>query len=374
MGRIETLNSNLSSVKNNIANAETNIGIYQDEITKLKEKINEVMALLKENSFSDEYTSKLRGMISTGVSDFSTIDAGLKAVSFIKPGSELIDYSVGNGDLIYKDSISINGKTVNVYSSRNTDALYVISNGLTNEERKQLRGELKNHLQEDQMAILTFHGDYYNYDISDRRNCTNDYSVVGKTENGKMYSFTTSGRSEINVDDGGSNDTLMTSINGMVLANRMNMTMEEGTQIVLQTRPKDNINGGRTVVAYTRLTVSGGEHSSVGSEHATVALADDWARYSHIRVNSKKGNYDIVTVGDGPTSTKYTGKFNEYGNVQDKVISIGVEATKAGSQGMQATIEYEHEGSKIRYSHQSKDMLFYPQYVVSDWDNWKKLV
>ena len=367
MTKVNILNSNINSLKNNIQ-------IYQEEIDQIKAKIDQVVKMMKENQKMDDTIWDT--MLSYSLSDFSSLEKNLLSVEYLDVGDDIIDYSVTMSDLTLMKTINVNGKTVNIYKSRKTDAIYVISNGLNSNERKKLKSELKNHLSDNQMAIVTFNGDTYKYDITNKNNCTRDYEVVGKTDQGKMYSFTTRANSEIVVDDGHMNDsdTLMTSINGMIVENHMTVTMEKGTVLKMQVRPQRNLQGGQVVTEFERLSFSGGVHESIGSEYASVYMEGDWQKYANTRENKENGtwinennNRNVVVIGKGPEKD-YPKKYYTVGHVDTDVIPVIIEAgNKAGEQHMQGTVCYHHDGNRAGYT--SKDMLAFNQVVVSDWYN-----
>ena len=367
MGKIEQLTSNLS-------NAANNINIYGQEIDSLTEKIDGIIDVLKENDpYNADLNNSLSFYLTTSVSDFSTLEIGIMPITTTNFGDEIIDYSVDASNLTLKETISVNGKEIKIYKSNKTDALYVISNGLSEKEKKQLTSKLKSVLSNDQMAIVTYHNDYYKYNIKNANGCTRDYSVVGKTSEGKMYAFTTTKNSEIVVDGGGKNDTLITSINGMIIANRMQMTLETGTKISIRVRPKDNVDGGQIVTEFDRLSFSCGVNKSLGNEYGTVRLEGEWHKFENTKENKANGtwvnenaNNYVVTVGDGP-QRKYFKKYKSVGHVDTKVIPITIQAgNKDGGQHMQGTVCYHHDGN--RPGHMSKDMLLYSQKIVSDWN------
>ncbi len=368
MGKVETLTQNLK-------NAENNISIYNQEIDSIKEKIDGIVATLKENDpYNEEMNASLTLYLSSGVSDFSSLEVGIVPIKAVDFDDELIDYSVDESNLTLIKDYSINGKTVKLYKSNKTDAVYVITNGLSSKERKALTSSLKGVLSNDQMAIITYHGDCYRYNIKNASGCTSDYAVVGKTSNGKMYCFETTKNSEIVVDGGGKNDTLITSVNGMILANRMHITMETNAKLNIRVRVKDNVDGGQIVTEFERLSFSGGTKKSSGSEYARVYMQGDWQKYANTKENKANGtwinennNNYVVTVGDGP-QRKYFKNYKAVGHVDTKVIPVIIESgNKSGEQHMQGTVCYHHDGA--RPGHMSKDMLSFSQKIVSDWNN-----
>ena len=383
MSRLDVLQSNLGAL-------EKNISIYDKEIETLTEKINDVVTKLKEDNV-DYADNVFNTILSNGKSNLASFENSLLSLKSMDVGDEIIDYSVKSSDLSLKKTISINGKQVGIYTSKKTDALYVISNGLSQKERKQLQSELKYHLSNDQMAILTFNGDCYQYDIKNKARCTRDYAVVGKTDKGKMYSFEMEKDSEIVVDDGGANHTAMTLLNGMVIANFMTQTMETNAKVDLQARIKQNIDGGQKVTAFTRMVFSGGTHLSTGSEYASVYMDGDYLKYAYngpdmydsTKVYDNPGKEHqvdskyterYVTVGNGPSAgSTYTGTKHSVGTIPYAIIPFSVESgSQVGTQRMQATLCYFYEGvrSKVHNNtHGAKDMLKHRQRVVADWSN-----
>ena len=368
MGKIEILTSNLS-------NAENNISIYDQEIAKITEKIDGILKVLKQNDpYNAELNSSISFYLSSGVTNLSSLDVSLLKIIPTNFDNELVDYSVTASDLTLQKTITVGGKQVKIYSSSKTDALYVISNGLNTNEKKTLTSALKGVLGNNQMSIVTYNNNYYKYDISNPNGCTRDYAVVGKTDNGKMYSFATTKSSELVVDNGGSNDTLITSINGMVLANRMLITMETNTKLNLRVRVKDNIDGGQTVTEFERLSFSSGVSKSAGGEYGSVYMEGDWQKYGFSKENKERGtwinenkNNLVVTVGAGPKGS-YARKYKSIGKVDDKIIPIIIETgSRSGEQHIQGTVCYHHEGKRPGYMR--KDMLSFSQKIVSNWSN-----
>ena len=365
--------SRVAALRANIVSLENNLEIYDQEISSLTEKINEIVNTLKDNSIPLD-SPIWDTMLSYSLSDFSSLENGLLDITPIEGDGEIIDYSVTTGNLKIKETVNINGKQVNIYTSNKTAALYVITNGLTKEERKQLNSELKNHLKDNQMAIVTFHNDYYHYDANNKNGCTSDYAVVGKTRNGKMYSFETTKHTEIVTDDGRvkGSDTLVTSVNGMIVGDKMLITLETGAELNLKVRPQVKLGGGQTITEFERLSFSGGKHDSVGSEYASVYMEGEWQRYANTKQNKQNGtwinennNKNVVTIGKGPTGT-YAKNYREVGHVDNIVIPLTIRAgNQHGEQHMQGTVCYHHEGARPGFS--SKDMLSFSQKIVSDW-------
>ena len=360
-------------LRSNLANLENNLVIYEQEIDSLTNRVKEVITTLKDNSI-ELNSPAFDKILSYSSMDFSTLEKGLLEVSKVNVGNEIIDYSVTKKDLKIKESFTINGKSINIYTSTKTDALYVITSGLSQKERKQLNSELKKYLSKDQMAIVTFNGDYYQYNLFNKKGCTRDYAVIGKSEQGKMYAFETTSNSEIVVDDGHmyNSDTLITTINGMVIANKMNITMEAGVKINLKVRPQVRLQGGQIITEFSRLGFSSGTIKSSGSQYASVYMDGEWQKYANTPENKKNGTWinenntnKVVTVGDGPQRS-YPYKFYSVGHVDEAVIPIIIQAgNKAGSQRMQGTVCYHHDGARGGY--ESKDMLGFTQTVVTDW-------
>lgn len=367
MEKVNILTKNLNNIKNNI-------NIYNEEITTIKEKIDDIVNKLKDNSIELDSTI-WDTMLSYNISDFSSLEKGLISINNININDEIIDYSVTASNLSLKETIDINGKKINIYNSNKTDALYIISNGLTKTERKLLSSKLKNHLSNNQMSIITYNGNYYQYDANNKQNCTNDYAVIGKTDIGKMYAFETTNNTEIVTDDGRpkNSDTLVTSVNGMIIGNKMLITLETGAKINLKVRPQVKLGGGQTITEFERLSFSGGVHNSVGSEYATVTMDGDWQKYANTKENKQNGTWinenctnNVVTIGNGPKGN-YAKKYNVVGHVDNIVIPLTIKAGNTpGNQHMQGTVCYHHDGARPGYS--SKDMLGFPQKIVSDWD------
>lgn len=390
MSRLETLYANLENLKKNL-------DIYENEITILKDTINNTVDTLKNNTIAFD-SPVWDTLLSSGKTDISSLEKGLLSITNIKNNyDEIIDYSVNASNLTLKETIDINGKTVKIYDSNKTDALYVISKGLTKKERKQLVIELKNHLSNDQMSILTFNGDYYHYDITGKNSCTTDYAVVGKTDKGKMYNLETinipddkAHSSEYIYENGRGNHTAVTIFNGMVLANQMKQNMETGTVLNFVAKVKEDTDGGQKITAFRRLTFSGGTHESTGSEYATVHMEGDYQKYAYngpsiydntkvydeagptgTEVNKKYLNR-YVTVGNGPSKdANYVKGKTSVGKIENTYIPFVVEAgNKSGEQRMQATLCYCYEGNRVsvRGTHGGKDMLKHYQNVVSNWN------
>lgn len=369
MATIDILNSNLKSLENNLS-------IYEQEIESLTSRIKEVVTTLKDGN--PELKSPILDKILLYSSiDFSKLENKLLEISKVSVDNEIIDYSVKGSDLTLKESFSINGKTINIYISSKTDALYVITKGLNQKERKKLNSELKNHLSNDQMAIVTFNGDYYQYDMTNSKRCTQNYDVVGKTDKGKMYSFMwKKNSSQIVVDDGNKNNrNLITTINGMVIANRMDIKMEPDTEINIKVRPKRMIGGGQTVEEYRRLAFTQG--SSV-----RVTMDGKWGNFSNTPRNRQNGtyisdwsgggqgkpNHCVVSVGDGP-SEDYAYTHHTVGHVDSDVIPVTLKSTSnCKSQQIDATVSYNFSGNRRKgdTSH-SKDFLRFYQQTVNDW-------
>lgn len=372
MATIDILKSNLRSLENNL-------GIYEQEIDGLTERIREVVDTLKSDNI--ELNSPVWDKILAYSSlDFSKLEKSLLDVSKINVSDEIIDYSVKGSDLTLKENFSINGKTISIYKSSKTDALYVITNGLNQKERNQLNGELKNHLSSDQMAIVTYNGDYFKYDVLNKNNCTVNYDVVGKDENGKMYAFRWRNDSHVNVDDGGKDRTLLTSINGMILADNMDLVMETNTNIHLKVRAKRNILGGQTVEEFVRLAFTPGDKS------VSVKMDGDWQKYANTVENKRNGtwvsnwsgggegkpNHRAVAVGNGPTK-KYDYTWETVGYVDSDVIPITISSTdKAGGQVLNGSVNYHFSGDRTKNDKDhpnstSKDFLAYHQSTVLNW-------
>lgn len=373
MSKLDILNGNLRNLQNNL-------NVYGQEIDTITNKIKEVVVLLNDTSIALD-SPLFDTTLANGVSDLSALENGLLTIANIHVGDEIIDYSVNAANLTQKDTIIINDKQVNLYRSNKTDALYVISNGLTQKERTLLISKLQGYLSKDQMAIITFNGDYYHYDGFNKGACTKDYAVVGKTDKGKMYAFRTGKNTEIVTDDGRikGSDTLVTSINGMIIGNKMEMLLESDAEINLRVRPQINLGGGQTITEFTRLSFSGGSHDSVGSEYVVVSMDGDWQRYANTRENKQNGtwinennNKNVVTVGNGPQRS-YAAEYKPVGHVDSYVIPVTVRArainpkVKVVSQHMQGTVCYHYDGNRPGIG--SKDMLGYPQLIFSDWQN-----
>ncbi len=347
----------VSYYKQKVDECANNISIYEGEIAALEEKINTIVDQLRSNELS-----VVEACLNTPVSNFSKEEESLVPYEDTKEITDLdgtIDYSVTADDLIENGTIDVNGKKVKVYKSKKTDAIYVISSDLTKKEKKQLIRSVSDQLNNNQMAIVTYNGDYYHYDINSAANNTRDFSVVGKTAEGKRYAFSTRHNSEMNVDDGGVNDTLLTRINGMVLENRMDLVAETGTKLTFNIGVKKNMEGGQTVTEFTRLSFSVG---SQGGRYANIHLDDDWIQYA--RINEHHPERGFVTVGANTTS-----KNKIIGHVDGTDIPVVFEAgDKSGEHMMQGTVCYLHTGN--RPGHSSKDMLTMFQTVTNNWDKY----
>jgi len=366
MGNIDTIKANISNVQNNIT-------IYEKEIEEIQIKISSIVSLLKDNeSIPANLNISLMGTLSKGVSDFSSLELSLLSVESKILMDDIIDYSVTANNLRLKESITINGKTVNIYVSGKTKALYVISDNLGKNDRALLRSTLKNHLSNNQMAIVTYHNDYYTYDIKGIKKCTSDYDVVGKTKDGKMYAFVHMDNSELVTDNGTQNDTLLTIVNGMVVSNRMCIVMEKNTELKINVKVKDNISGGQVVTEYERLSFSAGKSASTGGEYAHVEMEGNWQKYANTKENRANGtwinennNNNVVIVGDGPKGS-YKNRYRAVGHVNGTMIPLVIiSGNRQGEQHMQGTVCYHHDG--IRPGWSSKDMLSFSQKIVSEW-------
>ena len=396
--------SELSALAYKLSKLKDDLKKYEKEIDRLNGEIPDIINQLKEDG--------------SGVDLANILDMSGKGVSprTSKPG-EIIDYSVTMEDLNYKETITIGDKEVIVYTSSKTDALYVISNGLTKSGRKELLSEMKNHLQDDQMAIVTFNGDCYRYDlgrnnkdssVSTKSNCTNDYSLIGKTTEGKMYCFQTIEKNKdkningsgVIVDDGyippvkggTGNSTLMATVNGMVIANNMRLTMETDTTLDMYAVVKENTEGGQRVTAFKRLVFSSGTKDSTDNQYGTINMTGDFEKYAYngpkeyddTKVYDDPGHGDskvdkkylerFVTVGDGPSSgSDYTKGKHSVGHVDSTAIPLRVQSgSKAGDQTIQGTVCYFYEGERSKFNkntHGSKDMFAFSQHVVEDWSN-----
>lgn len=367
--------SKLSELLKQLEVLNNNIAVYDGEIAELTDEINSVVDALKDDTISYD-SNVFETILAKGAVDLSKYENQLKNVPKVRSSDLVIDYSVTYSDLKLKETIDINGKQVNIYTSSKTDALYVISSGLNKKDRRTLSKELKNHLSNDQMAILTFNGDLYQYDSSNKKGCTRDYKVIGKTDQGKMYSLETTKNSEIVCDDGhlGDNDTLITTVNGMIIANKMKIVTESGAVIKMNVTPQKKLQRGQVVTEFTRLSFSCGRKRSTGNDFGTIYMEGDWQKYANTQENKSNGTWlnenktkNVAVVGDGP-QRDYPGTYNVVGHVDSDVIPIILQAgQKPGSQNIQGTVCYHHDGDRKGY--QSKDMLGYSQQVVTDWDN-----
>lgn len=390
MSRLDVLNNNLADLKNNL-------NVYGQEIDAITNKIKDVVGLLKDTN--DLGSPLLDTTLANGTTDLSLYEKDLLSIANTHSKEEIIDYSVTMDDLSLKETIVIDGKDVNIYTSRKTDALYVISDGLGVMARNELIKELKNHLSDNQMSIVTFYGDCYYYDITGKNGCTKEYAVVGKTDQGKMYNIETvnirqdkARSSEYVFANGRGNDTPFTIFNGMILANQMRQNMEAGAVLKFVAYVKDDTDGGQNITAFRRLTFSGGTHESTGSEYATVYMDGDYQQYAYNASSEyddtkiydeagKDGNVDLkylkryVSVGDGPPeNAKYTAGKNCVGHIDNAYIPFVVEAgNKDGSQRMQATLCYCFEGNRADLLHKNagKSILKHFQVVYSDWNDLK---
>lgn len=365
-------------LKSNLANLENNLFIYEQEINSLTDRIKEVVTALNDDNV-DLSTPVWDKMLAYSSIDFSTLEKKLRFITKVDSGDEIVDYSVTQKDLTLQKTIYVNGKEVNIYTSNKTDAIYVIADFNFNnyKDRKQLIGSLKDKLGDDQMAILTYGNNLYHYDMTNSKICSQNYDVVGKTDEGKMYAFKwKKNSSQIVVDDGNKNNrNLITSINGMVIANRMDIEMEPDTEINIKVRPKRNIGGGQTVEEYRRLAFTQG--SSV-----RVTMDGEWVNYSNTLENRQNGtyisdwsgggqgnpNHRVISVGDGP-SEDYAYTRETVGHVDSDVIPITLKSTSnCQSQQIDATVSYNFSGNRRKgdTSH-SKDFLRFYQQTVKDW-------
>lgn len=364
--------SSVSELRSKLQQIEHNLEIYDKSIEEIKKSIDGIISTLKNNAISLESNiwDKLLNQTPTTIPLNSLYNIPKNS----SKDGEIIDYSVSSRDLSLKETISVNGKKVGIYTSGKTDALYVISSGLNQRERKELSYKLKDHLSNDQMAILTYDGDCYHYDSTNRLNCTANYSLVGKDLNGKMYSFQMTDNSEIVVDNGSKNDTLITTVNGMVIGNKMHMTMEANAEVEMNVRPKSNVDGGQVVTEFERLSFSGGTSLSTGNQFAEVSMKGNWQQYANTAENRQNGTWlnehagnNVVQVGNGPQGA-YASRYHTVGHVDTPVIPVIVKAgNRAGSQRMQGTVCYHHDGNRPGYM--SKDMLGFSQKVVTSWEN-----
>lgn len=400
----------INSLRASINELEKKLAGMENDIAGLEESTREIITTLKDDSVPLD-SPVWDTLLAKGVPDLSFSNGEKENHGDV---NGIIDYSVTMDDLSLIDTITIGGKAVNIYSSSKTDAVYVISNGLNRRERKELLSEMKNHLSNDEMAIVTYSGDCYHYELGRDNNdhtkslkklCTDDYSLVGKTEEGKMYCFQTIKKneqngiegSEIVVDDGfyldtgKGNSTLMAICNGMVISNKMRLTMETDTKLKINAAVKEKTEGGQRVTAFTRLVFSSGVRDSAGNEYGTVNMIDGYEKYAYngldvyddTKIYDEPGMHNqvdkkylsrVVYVGDGPSSGEdYLKGKSSVGQVDSTIIPLEIQSGNTkGAQTIQGTVCYFYEGNRSKKnggSHGSKDIFFFSQHVEDDWSN-----
>lgn len=348
---------------------EYNESTYSQVISKISEIKSAIKSYAKIDEDIDAYANRIMQdsrLSQANINNFVETNFGYTLAT------GFIDYSVSNEDLRAYQTLTLSsGKQIPIYSCDKNSALYIISSGLNSNEKAELSSRLKGVLKDNQMAIVTYDNNLYHYDVTNRDNCTSNYALVANY-NGKMFSFNTRSGVEIVCDNGSKNDTLITSYNGMILANRMNIRMETGAVVPITVDVKQNIEGGQRVTEFTRLSFSAGTYRSTGSEYASVRMGEGWQQYANTSQNKANGTWinenmtnKVVKVGSGPTGS-YAQKYQTVGQVDSSSIPVIITAgDRAGSQTMQGTVCYHHEGARPGVS--SKDMLYFTHTVVTNW-------
>ena len=368
----------ISSLESSLSECISNIATYYQMIYEIKAAIDGTVEMLKQESNLEVVNIAL----ANGPYNTENLKKNIVAVSTVKPSGNMINYSVNQSDLIFKDSLLINGQEVKLYTAKNTDAVYVVASfdQKYGKERKELIKSLKDVLPKNTMAIVTYGNSLYHYDTNNEKNCSTNYDVVGKTDAGRMYAFKWRKDSQVIVDNTGKDRTLITTINGMVLANQMDLVMETDANIHIKVRPKTNILGGQTIEEFVRLAFT------PGNKNVSMTMDGEWQRYANTPENKANGtwisnwsgggegkpNHRAVSVGAGP-SEKYAYTQATVGHVDSPVIPVTIRSTnKAGYQLLNGSVNYHFSGArrnndKDHRNATSKDFLSYHQTTVKDW-------
>ena len=406
--------SKIDDLKRQLSECEANIRKYDGQIGDLKISLDDIANMLQDETATVE---ALEVIISNG--EITTLDENGKFITIKKDYAYIIDYSVTKEDLVEVDEIEINGATVKIYSSKKTDALYVVSpfeQKNNTKKRNELITKLKEIIPEDKIAILTYGDNLYQYDINNSNNCTTNYDVVGKDQNGKMYAFKWQDRknedqykSHIVANDSGNRD-LIVSLKGMVLANCMDLYMEGatkneegqfvGTEVHINFKPRDKIIKNQVIEEFVRLAFPSSEEKGIFA-----TMDGEWQNFANTKENKNAGtwisnwegdygegvpNGKAVFVGNRPLPNlkepyiyDYTKQF--VGHVDTETVPVTITTAKPTEtrysndefqlnasvnyhfSGDRNTIEvFDENGKKIK-NDTSKDFAAFYQFTVKDW-------